>query len=162
MRKFASICITLLSLFAAFTLNAGTAQAINYNNYEPWYNSEAQSKCITPEGNGTANGTVLTVWSCTGSTMQNFIVTGNNEIRHQASGKCVTPRGDAYDTNGAVLTLWTCSSAISQKFQSYLATKAQFSDKCVTSKGGSLSNGVWMTLWTCDFIGGPPIEQSWV
>ncbi|WP_078848895.1 RICIN domain-containing protein [Streptomyces sp. NRRL F-4428] len=161
MKRIAGICASVMAFVVMGAANAGSAQALNAEWYEPWHNvaQASPSKCITPEDNSTANGTVLTVWSCTGSALQDFKYI-NGTIRHQPSGKCVTPRGDASDVNGAVLTLWTCTGSGAQKFSVNEENTATVQgSKCVTSKGGSLTNGVWMTLWTCAWP--IPVEQAW-
>ncbi|MFE2555801.1 ricin-type beta-trefoil lectin domain protein [Streptomyces sp. NPDC059352] len=47
-----------------------------------------------PQGNSTANGTIITVWSCTGSDLQKWHWEGNLLV-HDVSGKCMTPQGNA-------------------------------------------------------------------
>lgn len=106
-----------------------------------------------PQGNSTANGTIITVWSCTGSDLQKWHWEGNLLV-HDVSGKCMTPQGNASGTNGAVLTLWTCnpySFPSPQRFY-YEGDRiwTMHGTKCITNKGNSLSNGTWLTLWTCN------------
>ncbi|MFC9686460.1 RICIN domain-containing protein [Streptomyces sp. NPDC056948] len=107
--------------------------------------------CATPQGEGTANGTIVTVWNCTGAESQRWAFQ-NGRLVHKVSGKCLTPQGDASSTDGALLTLWTCNSAAeSQKFFPYNGTISNSHGKAVTPKGGSLGKGVYLTLW--QFIG---------
>ncbi|MFB7671207.1 RICIN domain-containing protein [Kitasatospora purpeofusca] len=123
-----------------------------------WY----PAKCATPKGNSTANGTIITLWNCTGDELQKWDHDGY-QIVHKASGKCLTPQGDGYDVNGAVLTLWPCEEGGNNRSQQFWSSDwfmhAKFSDKCLTNKGGSSGNGTYLTLWTCasDF----PPEQHW-
>ncbi|OEJ52065.1 hypothetical protein BGK72_16070 [Streptomyces agglomeratus] len=100
--------------------------------------------------------------------MQEWQWNSARQLVHKASGKCMTPRGDAYATNGAVLTLWTCSSsADSQKFSMgnrapwQWQTWSQYGGKCLTNYGGNFSNGTWVTLWACATGEGQPREQNW-
>ncbi|MCX5214641.1 RICIN domain-containing protein [Kitasatospora sp. NBC_00240] len=121
------------------------------------------NKCATPQGNSTANGTRITLWTCTGSDLQNWIWRGDR-IVHETSGKCLTPEGDRIYSNGAVLTLWPCTGAESQDFDQSVSDffreiKTSHSNKCLTNYGGNLGNGTWVTLWTC--AGGEPAEQNW-
>lgn len=106
------------------------------------------SVCATPAGESTANGTVVTVYHCTGAASQRWAFV-DGRLVHKASGKCLTPRGDAEGTDGTVLTLWTCSpSALSQLFYRDGATITNRLGKAITPKGDSLADGVWLTLWT--------------
>ncbi|MFF6778059.1 ricin-type beta-trefoil lectin domain protein [Streptomyces sp. NPDC012637] len=119
------------------------------------------SVCATPQGNGTANGTPITVWTCTGSDVQRWKYE-NGLIVHKASGKCITPEGNGANTNGALLTLWTCNPASDvQRFSpSADGSAVNAYGKAITPKGNSLNNGVWLTLWT---QGSPtPDAQDWV
>lgn len=86
---------------------------------------------------------------------------------HDASGKCLTPRGNASGTNGAVLTLWTCDFNSLESPQRFDTGFDQYNDrmrtlngtKCITLKGNSRASGTWLTLWTCN----PEwnLAQSW-
>ncbi|WP_256639859.1 RICIN domain-containing protein [Streptomyces murinus] len=104
--------------------------------------------CATPQGDGTADGTPVTVWHCTGAASQRWAYRGNR-IVNEASGKCLTPQGDAENTDGALLTLWTCNSAASsQLFFPVNGGTANEMGKGITPKGNSLADGTWLTLWT--------------
>ncbi|MFF9848226.1 RICIN domain-containing protein [Streptomyces litmocidini] len=103
--------------------------------------------CATPQGEGTINGTVVTVYHCTGAESQRWKFE-NGRLRHKVSDKCLTPRGDAEGTDGAVLTLWTCGSASSQQFKPDGATITNQLGKAITPDGNSLADGKWLTLWT--------------
>ncbi|MGW5659532.1 RICIN domain-containing protein [Streptomyces sp. NPDC003758] len=104
--------------------------------------------CATPQGDGTANGTPVTVYHCTGAASQRWAYSGGR-IVNQASGKCLTPQGDAAGTNGTLLTLWTCNtSASSQLFSSLNGATVSSAGLAITPKGNSLADGTWLTLWT--------------
>lgn len=157
------ISAVLIALLAMLGLNAGSAQAITYNQLANNYYVGAGSLCATPKGNSTANGTIITTWSCTGSDLQQWTYQGQY-IVHEASGKCLTPQGNASSSNGAVLTLWTCdwSYGSPQRFvvANYPArVYTTWGAKCITNYGGSMANGVYLTLWTCAY--GQVPEQNW-
>ncbi|MFI8522484.1 RICIN domain-containing protein [Streptomyces sp. NPDC085481] len=119
--------------------------------------------CATPQGNATANGTVVTVWSCTGSNIQRWMYDATNGfLVHQASGKCLTPKANGADVDGAVLTLWTCNPASDvQKFAPDAAgALANPYGKAITPKADSLTNGTVLTLWT-KATGPTPDVQDW-
>ncbi|MFE1909095.1 RICIN domain-containing protein [Streptomyces gardneri] len=122
---------------------------------------QAGSVCATPQGNGTANGTPITVWTCTGADAQRWKYE-NGLIVHKTSGKCITPEANGANTNGALLTLWTCnpSSDVQRFSPSADGSAVNAYGKAITPKGNSFGNGVWLTLWT---QGSPtPDVQDWV
>ncbi|WP_371500415.1 ricin-type beta-trefoil lectin domain protein [Kitasatospora sp. NBC_00374] len=149
----------------AFSLaNTGAAQAVSGTQELIAYGSTP--KCATPQGNGTANGTPLTVWDCTGSDVQRFQFFSSGEVKHVQSGRCVTPRGNSY-SNGTVLTLWDCTGSSVQKWNvgshydagNNRTTPLFNSGQCITNEGNSWANGTWLTLWTCNSSW--PAVQDW-
>jgi hypothetical protein len=124
--------------------------------------------CATPQGNATSNGTIVTTWECTGSSLEQWTFTGDitnpsssGFIVNERSGKCLTPSGNASGTNGAVLTLWTCTGQTVQRWFNVADQVLAFdSSKCITNKGGSMSEGVYLTLWDCS-TPSRSYEQSW-
>ncbi|MFB7383438.1 RICIN domain-containing protein [Kitasatospora purpeofusca] len=163
MRRLHSLLLTLCAVLGLAFANSGTASAITYNQLRDGYYLGAPL-CATPQGNSTANGTVVTTWSCTGSDLQQWTYRGGGWIYHEASGKCLTPRGNASAENGAVLTLWTCdwSYTSPQKFVVALDPMKIYTSwggKCITNKGGSMGDGAYLTLWTCSNSRIP--EQEW-
>ncbi|MFJ6352426.1 RICIN domain-containing protein [Streptomyces sp. NPDC092046] len=108
--------------------------------------------CATPLGNATANGTVVTVWSCTGSPVQRWQYDPVNRLLvHRASGRCLTPKANGANVDGAVLTLWTCNPASDvQRFTPDPVTGLLVNafGKAVATKGNSLADGTTLTLWT--------------
>lgn len=107
--------------------------------------------CATPYGGGTANGTLVTQWSCNGDAAQNWYWSGS-EIVNDQSGRCLTPYGGSLG-NGTYLTLWDCNGSPSQQWHrsvttADLAVSAGGSTAYITSYGGSRSNGAYLTLWS--------------
>ncbi|MEU8522653.1 RICIN domain-containing protein [Streptomyces sp. NBC_01216] len=154
----------LLTLFVLGGINAASASAANQVTLGVSHDAFNHS-CATPEGNRTSNGTVVTVWPCTGSSLQTWYMTADGYVTHPASGKCLTPSGNASGTNGAVLTLWTCDYGNPNSPQRFTGDGAGFrtvnGGKCVTNKGNSWANGTWLTLWTCPSSPPTPSVQRW-
>ncbi|MFD0143155.1 MULTISPECIES: RICIN domain-containing protein [unclassified Streptomyces] len=167
MRK--SIFAVFAALLVAFAMNVSVASDASAATYYELKNRYS-GKCATPKGNGTSNGTVITLWDCTGSSLQHWemrVAGSGNQIVHRASGKCLTPSGNGYATDGAVLTLWTCDNSGTNYPQQFSANQSwtwtTYSNpnfRCLTNKGGSHANGTYLTLWRCadDY----PTEQQWV
>ncbi|MFJ5551176.1 RICIN domain-containing protein [Streptomyces sp. NPDC093225] len=164
---------SIIALFTAFlaliTTQMTTAPEASAASWSVLKN-DTSGKCATPQGNGTSNGTIITLWDCTGSTLQQWEVRatrGGNQIINRASGKCLTPSGNGYSTDGAVLTLWTCDTSATNYPQLFSFNQARtwtlYSGpdyRCLTNKGQTHANGTYLTLWRCasDY----PSEQNWV
>ncbi|GAA1184096.1 ricin-type beta-trefoil lectin domain protein [Kitasatospora gansuensis] len=160
-RRTAAVAAVTLALTLA---NTGSSQAVSGTQDFIVYG--ATPKCATPYGNGTANGTTLTLWDCTGSSVQKFQFSSSGEVKHVQSGRCITPRGNSY-SNGTVLTLWDCTGASVQKWNvgshydrgNNRTTPLFNSGQCITNEGNSFANGTQMTLWTCNSSW--PAVQDW-
>lgn len=156
MRKVFATLTALVALFAghlATAAPAGAAQVWNPNNI-----------CATPKGGSTANGTIVTAWTCSpGNASQQWDWVGSS-IVHRASGKCLTPSGGS-GANGTVLTLWTCNGDLSQgwaqtqKDRDFYWVSNLNGGGCITPYGGSLSDGAYLTLWSCNPYEYP--TQNW-
>lgn len=165
MKKRAGYLAALAAMVFSFLMINSTS-AFAWTAGGSWRNDTATGvKCATPQGNSTANGTVLTLWDCTGSWLQQFDYQAGAELVHRASGKCVTPRGNS-SANGTVLTLWDCTGSNVQDweigdYREYTRHRSTHwtSGKCVTNQGNSQANGTYMTLWDCDSSW--PRVQDW-
>ncbi|MFD4476053.1 RICIN domain-containing protein [Streptomyces sp. NPDC058471] len=151
--------------------NAGSANA-DVRLFQLKNNANRFNQCLTPQGGGTTNGTVVTLWDCIpySSSMNEKYPQlwawddKARTLRHVASNKCLTPKGGASGTNGAVLTLWTCDQGgeSSQKWaigDDPRTISTLWGSKCITAKGGSVNPGVWATLWSCNTTGTG--SQNW-
>ncbi|MGW4569148.1 RICIN domain-containing protein [Streptomyces sp. NPDC004561] len=166
-KKLGKMALAGMAALATITPTASPASAsttsVLTNTSADW-----QPLCATPQGNATSNGTIVTTWGCTGSSLQQWTFTGDitnpsssGFIVNEPSGKCLTPSGNASGTNGAVLTLWTCTGQTVQRwFNVGDQVLAYDSSKCITNKGGSMHYGVYLTLWDCS-TPSRSYEQSW-
>ncbi|MCZ4102208.1 RICIN domain-containing protein [Streptomyces sp. So13.3] len=157
----ASLLTIVLALCGLSALSAAPASA-SVNSWGVVSNDwSVITDCMTPQGNGTSNGTKITTWDCTGSNLQQW-GWDRNHLVHKVSGKCLTPSGNGSGTNGAVLTLWTCdySYGSPQEFSSTTRhTFTLFGGKCITNYGGNMAEGTVLTLWSC--APDLPREQNW-
>ncbi|MGW7276464.1 RICIN domain-containing protein [Streptomyces sp. NPDC054864] len=143
------ILATMVTTGLALVGSLSTAQSASAaDKGSIWAYSGASAYCMTPKGNGKANGTILTVWRCTNAASQMWHRDSQNRLVNTASGKCLTPQGDAYNTNGALLTLWTCGTNKSQQWQTGSDVMHSYSYKAPAPKGHNVSNGVYFTIWT--------------
>lgn len=76
-------------------------------------------KCLDIEGNGTANGTKLILWDCTGGGNQEWVPQADGSVKNPRSGRCLDSPGGS-TANGARLQIWDCNGTAAQKFASAL------------------------------------------
>ncbi|MET9512155.1 ricin-type beta-trefoil lectin domain protein [Streptomyces flavidovirens] len=158
-RRVAAVCAAFFAILFVGSTPAH-ADVSGYALINP--TSSGPNFCATPQGNSTANGTVITLWTCTSSDLQVFRWRGDALV-HSVSGKCLTPRGNSLE-NGTVLTLWTCTGSYVQDFNQIHTSPRTIrpkyaSETCLTNYGGQQANGTWVTLWKC--ASGVPTEQRW-
>jgi 3D (Asp-Asp-Asp) domain-containing protein len=105
-------------------------------------------KCVDVAGASSANGTAVQLYTCNGSTAQQWTVGADGSI--QALGKCLdlTAAGTA---NGTKAQLYDCNGTGAQKWQkgtgSTLVNPA--SGKCLDVVDKSTANGAKLQIWTC-------------
>src|SRR5262245_21255221 len=72
-------------------------------------------KCLDAFGKGTANGTVVTVWTCNGGANQQWNINTDGTITGVQSKRCLDV--DAMGTtNGTKVQLWDCNGGSNQKW----------------------------------------------
>ena len=104
-------------------------------------------KCVDVAGANPADGTAVQLYTCNGTTAQNWTHSGSTL---QALGKCmdVTAAGTAngtkvqlYDCNGTAAQAWTVGASGS------LVNTG--SGKCLDATGPSSANGTRLQIWSC-------------
>ncbi len=136
---------------------AGTARGLTNVN---------TGTCLDDYQGNTANGASVDLWSCTGSTLQQFTVTGvgNGQytLKNVNSGTCL----DDYQSgtaNGTAADLWACNGGANQNW-SFIPVNggnyeivSQATGLCLDDPQFTKTNGVLVDLWTCN--GGT--NQQW-
>jgi hypothetical protein len=113
------------------------------------------SKCVDLAGGSSANGTAVQLYTCNGTTAQQWTVGADSTLR--ALGKCmdVTSAGTA---NGTKVQLYACNGTAAQKWMhSGSALVNAGSGKCLDATGPSSANGTRLQIWTCSGAS----NQSW-
>ncbi|OLF15034.1 glycosyl hydrolase [Actinophytocola xanthii] len=100
-------------------------------------------KCVDVSGAGTADGTKIQLWTCTGGTNQQWTRDGGTL---RALGKCMTAAGAG---DGALVHLSTCNGAAGQSWTTGTAGTLVNAGKCLDANGGSTANGTQLIIWTC-------------
>lgn len=105
--------------------------------------------CLDDADFGTQNGNTIQVFTCNGSTAQQWTWQPNGEVT--VYGMCLDVTAGSNAT-GALIELYTCSAAPEQQF-SYLpdgTIYAEKSGKCLVVQGGSITNNALIGLASCD------------
>ncbi|WP_432833117.1 glycosyl hydrolase family 18 protein [Dactylosporangium sp. CA-092794] len=114
-------------------------------------------KCADVAAASTANGTAIQLYTCNGTTAQNWTVAADGTLR--ALGKCmdVTSAGTA---NGTKIQLWDCNGSGAQVWQyntSNSTLRNPVSNKCLDVTDNSSADGARLQIWDC-FAGA---NQRW-
>ncbi|MGJ6967337.1 ricin-type beta-trefoil lectin domain protein [Streptosporangium sp. G11] len=114
-------------------------------------------KCMDVAGASSADGTAVQLYSCNGTTAQQWTRPGDGTLR--VLGKCldVVDNGTA---NGSRLQLWSCFGGANQQWTYNPATRDLVNpaaNKCVDVTGNTSTDGARLQLWEC--TGGA--NQKW-
>ena len=113
------------------------------------------SQCMDDNGQSTANGAKIQLWTCNGGANQQWTVESDGTL--QVYGKCLDITG-ANTANGTLIELWTCNGGANQQWQASNGTLVNpASGKCLDDPNSNTANGTQLDLWTCN--GGT--NQQW-
>jgi Ricin-type beta-trefoil lectin domain/Fungal chitosanase of glycosyl hydrolase group 75 len=104
-------------------------------------------KCVDIAGAASTNGSAVQLYTCNGTTAQNWTVGSDSTLK--ALGKCmdVTSAGTA---NGAKVQLYDCNGSAAQKWTRSGNTLVNAgSGKCLDATGPSSADGTRLQIWTC-------------
>jgi len=113
-------------------------------------------KCIGAAGGATANGTAVDLYSCVGSSTQQWTMAGDGTIRN--SGKCMDVSGGG-TADGTKVQIYDCNNTGAQQWVytgGHDLVNPQ-SNKCLDLTGNSSADFTPVELWTC--TGGA--NQKW-
>jgi hypothetical protein len=112
-------------------------------------------KCVDVAAANSANGTAVQLYTCNGTTAQQWIVGDDGTIR--ALGKCLDVTGGS-TADGAKVQIWDCNGTAAQR---WVANAGQLvnpqANKCLDATGVSSADGTLLQIWTC--TGGA--NQKW-
>jgi hypothetical protein len=75
------------------------------------------TKCLDASGQGTANGTAVIIWDCSGQANQQWNVNSDGTITGVQSGLCLDAVGNG-TANGTKINLWACHGGANQRWGS--------------------------------------------
>ena len=73
---------------------------------------QLNGKCLDVTGQGTADGTLVELWTCNGGANQQW-TPSNGELVSAQSGKCLDDPASS-TTDGTQLEIWTCNGGANQ------------------------------------------------
>lgn len=114
-------------------------------------------KCMDVAGASSADGAAVQLYTCNGTTAQQWTRPGDGTLR--VLGKCLDVVGNG-TANGSQLQLWTCFGGPNQQWTYNPTTKDLVNpaaNKCVDVTGNTSADGARLQLWTC--TGGA--NQKW-
>jgi glucosylceramidase len=106
-------------------------------------------KCMDVAGGSSADGTAVQLYTCNGTTAQQWTRPGDGTIR--VLGKCLDVVGNG-TANGSQLQLWTCFAGPNQQWTYNSATRDLVNpaaNKCVDVTGNTSADGARLQLWSC-------------
>jgi Ricin-type beta-trefoil lectin domain/Lytic transglycolase len=113
-------------------------------------------KCIGAAGGALANGTAVDLYSCVGSSTQQWTMASDGSIR--TGGKCLDVAGGG-TANGTKVQIYDCNGSAAQQ---WVYTSARDlvnpqSSKCLDLTGNSSADFTTVQIWTC----GGTANQKW-
>lgn len=117
----------------------------------------AADKCLDNAGNATVKGNKIQLYTCNGTSAQQWKVTDKGEIMN-ANGYCLDVKG-AGTTPKTIVWLYPCNNTAAQKWS--VKTNGSLvnpnSGLCLDDKYSSTTNGTQIWMWPCN---GTP-AQKW-
>ncbi|GAA0514708.1 glycosyl hydrolase [Paractinoplanes deccanensis] len=106
----------------------------------------ASGSCVDVNGNSSADGTKIQLWTCGTGANQQWTRTGTT---WRSLGKCMSVAGGA-TADGSLVQLSTCNGSAAQNWTAGSnGSLVNGSGKCLDANGGSSANGTQLILWTC-------------
>ena len=76
---------------------------------------QAEGGCADVTNNGTANGSLVELWTCNGGANQQWQANSAGELVNPASGRCLDVPNSS-TTPGTQLELWDCNGGANQRW----------------------------------------------
>ncbi|GAA4261835.1 hypothetical protein GCM10022255_096090 [Dactylosporangium darangshiense] len=111
-------------------------------------------KCVDVAGASSANGTKIQLYTCNGTTAQQWTVGTDGTLR--ALGKCLDVAG-ANSANGTKVQLYDCNGTAAQQWTAGANASLQSLGKCLDATGPSSADGTQLQIWSCTAAA----NQSW-
>jgi predicted alpha-1,2-mannosidase len=112
--------------------------------------------CLDDNGAGTTNGTHVQIYTCNGSSAQQWTIESNGTI--QTSGGCMDVSNGG-TSNGTVVQWWTCNNSGAQQWQVGANNSLinPQSGKCLDDPNSTTTTSTQLQIYTCNNSG----AQNW-
>jgi hypothetical protein len=159
MPRLPRLCLAPVVLFSLASIHCGAAPTTDSSESAeqaassvvfsgPIHPQASSSLCLDVVGQGTANGTAVQVWSCSGNPNQQWTYNGTTLTVY--GDKCLDVTG-GNTANGTRLQIWDCSTNNANQMWTQsganLVWKGQ--NKCLDLTNGTVANGTPIQSWTC-------------
>jgi hypothetical protein len=123
----------------------------------PIHPEAAPGLCLDVVEKGTANGTLVQVWTCTGNPNQEWTYDGT--LLRVYGNKCLDVTGGSVD-DGTPIEIWDCSAEDGNQAWTWIDGAFQWTgqQRCLDLTDGVDAPGTALQLWTCQ--SGDP-NQEW-
>jgi glucosylceramidase len=111
-------------------------------------------KCVDIAGASSANSTAVQLFTCNGTTAQQWTVGTDGTIK--ALGKCLDVAA-ASSANGAKVQIYDCNGTTAQQWTVGSGGTLSSLGKCLDATGPSSADGTKLQIWTC----GTGANQKW-
>lgn len=136
--------------FLMFFSGAGIVvyQASHASSGTPEIASGITGKCLDDYQSSSTDRTKVDVYTCNGTTAQQWVINANKTIT--VHGKCLDVTGQG-TFNGALVELYTCNGGANQawNYTNHALVGVQ-SGKCLDDPGSSTINGTQLQIYTCN------------
>jgi glucosylceramidase len=103
-------------------------------------------KCVDVAAGSSANGTQVQLYTCNGSTAQQWTVGTDGTIR--ALGKCLDVNAGS-NTNGTKVQIYDCNGSTAQTWTAASDGTLRALGKCLDATGPSSADGTPLQIWDC-------------
>lgn len=112
-------------------------------------------KCVDARASGTADGTVVQLYTCATGVAQTWTVaapSGTGTVVNTSSGKCLDVAGQG-TADGTPVQLWTCNGSGAQQWTYDAGTRTlrnPQAGKCLDVTGQNSADSTPLQVWTCN------------
>jgi hypothetical protein len=136
------------------TIPAGSAELLTFGgnpSTSATFTGSLSGKCLSVTGGSTADGATADIYTCNGSSSEDWTVNPNGTIVGGPSGECLEVTGSS-TANAAGVDIATCDGAANQQWTvntggTVVGTQ---SGKCLSVTGAATANYATAEIYTCN------------
>jgi hypothetical protein len=129
----------------------GSQEGATVSNTE--VRSVSAGKCLATEGASTANGVRSVIWTCNGSSAQQWTIPSVGFIGEVklSSGRCLDVLNNA-TANGSAVGIWDCTGGNNQKWERTSADQLRSvsANRCLDVYGKNTADGTYNIIYDCN------------